>query len=228
MYLSEFRLPSMFFAATLRSKLAEYAGCAGTGAIDVFPNRTSKYLPVVSQFRRFWSEYCFTDDREIELEIDELSTLFNEYSMPASAVAAASVSDATLIGMLRHFYPDIIIEDDKYILNVGCKLWDKNTEINDYLEQFKEQCLANNHSFPQPLYNAYEYYCGKCYSTAKRRIISKRYFEKYFIEEYANYLDENGMITIKWWTADDETPTPKHDYHADDSDDDDDDEHTLS
>ena len=222
MYLSETRLPSMFFAATLRSKLIECVcdASGGVPAADVFPNRTSKYLPVVSQFRRFWSEYCFTDDREIELEIDELSTLFNEYS-------TASVSDATLIGMLRHFYPDIIIEDDKYILNVGCKLWDKNSEINDYLEQFKQQCLANNHSFPQPLYNAYEYYCGRCYSTSKRRIISKRYFEKYFMEEYANYLDENGMITIKWWIADDETPTPKHDYHEEDSDDHDD-EHTLS
>jgi len=229
MYLSEFRLPSMFFAATLRSKLAEYAGCAGTAAIDVFPNRTSKYLPVVSQFRRFWSEYCFTDDREIELEIDELSTLFNEYSAAASA---ASVSDATLIGMLRHFYPDIIIEDDKYILNVGCKLWDKNAEINDYLEEFKQQCLSNNHSFPQPLYNAYEYYCGRCYSTAKRRIISKRYFEKYFIEEYANYLDENGMITIKWWISD-ESISPGSGIGSglgsgSDYDDDDDDEHTLS
>ena len=222
MYLSETRLPSMFFAATLRSKLIECVcdASGGVPAADVFPNRTSKYLPVVSQFRQFWSEYCFTDDREIELEIDELSTLFNEYS-------TASVSDATLIGMLRHFYPDIIIEDDKYILNVGCKLWDKNSEINDYLEQFKQQCLENNHSFPQPLYNAYEYYCGRCYSTSKRRIISKRYFEKYFMEEYANYLDENGMITIKWWIADDETPTPKHDYHEEDSDDHDD-EHTLS
>jgi hypothetical protein len=32
------------------------------------------------------------------------------------------------------------------------------------------------------------------------------------VEEYAEYLDENGMITIKWWAAD---------YAADDGHDDD-------
>lgn len=201
MYLSEFRLPSVFFAATLRAKLADFTAPSSTP--DIIPNRTSRYLPLVSQFRQFWSEFCFTDDREIELEIDELSTLFNEYT------ASASPSDATLLGMLRHFYPDVVIEDDKYILNVGCKLWNKTTEINEYLEQFKQQCVTNHLSFPQPLYNAYEYYCSRCYATAKRRIISKRYFEKYFMEEYPDYIDENGMITLKWWgnTHDDKSDT---------------------
>lgn len=187
----------MFFAATLRAKLAEYAGSV---ALDVFPHRTSRYLPIVSQFRQFWSEHCVVNDTEIELEIDELSTLFKDYANDGSA--SASASDATLLGILRHFYPDIVIEDDKYILNVGCRLWNKDAEINEILVQFRDQCLAMNLSFPQPLYNAYEYYCGKCYSAAKRRIISKRYFEKYFSEEYAEYLDENGMITMNWWTAD--------------------------
>ena len=191
MYLSEFRLPTMFFAATLRAKLAEY----GKAIADAFPHRTSRYLPVVCQFRQFWGDHCVVNDTEIELEIDELSTLFKDY-------AAASASDTTLLGILRHFYPDVVIEDDKYILNVGCGLWNKNAEINGYLEEFRDHCVALNLSFPQPLYNAYEYYCGKCYSAAKRRIISKRYFEKYFVEEYAEYLDENGMITIKWWAAD--------------------------
>jgi len=235
MYLSEFRLPSMFFAATLRTKLAEYAGASEI----VFPNRTSRYLPVVSQFRQFWGEHCVVNDTEIELEIDELSTLFKDYIAggSASASGAGSASDATLLGILRHFYPDIVIEDDKYILNVGCRLWNKNAEIDEYLLQFKEQCIANNHSFPQPLYNAYEYYCGRCYSAAKRRIISKRYFEKYFMEEYAEYLDENGMITINWWVSvsvsvsNDGSVTSRSHADADadaDTDADADDIHTLS
>ena len=224
MYLSEFRLPTMFFAATLRAKLAEYASAEGIGGGgDVFPHRTSRYLPVVSQFRQFWGEHCVVNDTEIELEIDELSTLFKDYyaasastSAPLGSTNLASASDTTLLGILRHFYPDVMIEDDKYILNVGCGLWNKNAEINEYLEQFRDHCVALNLSFPQPLYNAYEYYCGKCYSAAKRRIISKRYFEKYFVEEYAEYLDENGMITIKWWAAD-YAADDGHDGHADDA-----------
>jgi hypothetical protein len=209
LYLSENRLPTMFFAATLRSKLAEH-----TAAIaDIIPNRTSRYLPIVSQFRQFWGEHCIVNDTEIELEIDELSTLFKVY-ITGSVVSptTTTASDAILLGILRHFYPDVIIEDDKYILNVGCLLWDKKAEINEYLTQFKHQCIELNLSFPQPLYNAYEYYCGKCYLAAKRRIISKRYFEKYFVEEYAEYLDENGMITIKWWV---ETPRNRNDSDAD-------------
>jgi hypothetical protein len=221
MYLSEFRLPSMFFAATLRAKLAEYsASTSASASTEVFPNRTSRDLPVVSQFRQFWSENCIVNDTEIELEIDELSTLFKDYSTSTTA----SASDATLLGILRHFYPDIVIEDDKYILNVGCRLWNKNAEIDEYLESFKTQCITMNHSFPQPLYNAYEYYCGRCYATSKRRIISKRYFEKYFMEEYADYLDESGMITIKWWVPDDiNTPISDRKNDAcDDYEDDDD------
>jgi hypothetical protein len=236
MYLSDFRLPTMFFAATLRAKLAEYASVASV-ASDTFPHRTSRYLPIVSQFRQFWGENCVVNDTEIELEIDELSTLFKDYnnasvgSGSGSASASACASDTTLLGILRHFYPDIVIEDDKYILNVGCRIWNKNAEINEYLLQFRDQCVANNLSFPQPLYNAYEYYCGRCYAATKRRIISKRYFEKYFMEEYSEYLDENSMITINWWaTDDDDTALSSHHDAAEEADDAEDDAamHTLS
>jgi hypothetical protein len=219
MYLSDFRLPTMFFAATLRAKLAEYASVASVASVasDAFPHRTSRYLPIVSQFRQFWGEHCVVNDTEIELEIDELSTLFKDYNNASVGSASASASDTTLLGILRHFYPDIVIEDDKYILNVGCRLWNKNAEINEYLLQFRDQCVANNLSFPQPLYNAYEYYCGRCYAATKRRIISKRYFEKYFMEEYSEYLDENSMITINWWaTDDDDTALSSHHDAAED------------
>ena len=238
MYLSEFQIPSMVFNAVLKTRITEYlygggggGGCTdpptlgvgvgvgvgvapgGSLALDIFPNITSRHLPMVSKFMSFWSENCRVSDDEIEMEIDELSTLFNEYLLlpvsttpltPSTATAASTAStvnitDSALLGMIRHFYPDVIIEDDKYLVNVGCKMWTKKAEIRAYLELFKVQCISNHLSIPQPLYNAYEYYCSKCYESTERRAASKRYFEKFFIEEYTDYLDENGLITMAWW-----------------------------
>jgi len=228
MYLSEFQIPSMVFNAVLKTRITDYlygggggggsGGCTdpptlgvgvtsgGSLALDIFPNITSRHLPMVSKFMSFWTENCSVSDDEIEMEIDELSTLFNEYIMnsatAASAASAAStvnITDSALLGMIRHFYPDVIIEDDKYLINVGCKMWTKKAEIRSYLELFKVQCISNHLSIPQPLYNAYEYYCSKCYESTERRAASKRYFEKFFIEEYTDYLDENGLITMAWW-----------------------------
>ena len=215
MYLSEFQIPNMIFNAVLKTRITEYLYGAGSmgldvqmQSLDVFPNITSRHLPMVSKFMSFWSENCSVNDDEIEMEIDELSTLFNEY-LSTSTLASFTentkttssqnsyhnISDAALLGMIRHFYPDVNIEDDKYLINVGCKMWSKKDEIRLYLDLFKMQCITNNISIPQPLYNAYEYYCSKCYESKDRRAVSKRYFEKFLIDEYSDYLDENGLIT---------------------------------
>lgn len=219
MYLDHFRLPCMFFNAVLKTRISEYIesntntnlSTHSIQTLEMFPNITSRYLPLVSKFMKFWGDMCFVDDREIEIEIDELSTLFNEHMLQpdtytANTTASTNVnvnniSDSVLIGMIRHFYPEVIIEDDKYLINIGCRMWNKKTEINKYLDLFKTQCITNNLSIPQPLYNAYEYYCSQCYASSSRRAVSKRYFEKFFMEDYTEYLDENGLITMAWWVG---------------------------
>lgn len=226
MYLSEFQIPSMIFNAILKTRITEYL--YGTSSIggshneedidhhntlqippaDIFTNITSRHLPIVSKFISFWNDTCIVNDSEIEMEIDELSTLFTEYLSTSTLTSFTentkttssqnsyhNISDAALLGMIRHFYPDVNIEDDKYLINVGCKMWSKKYEIRLYLDLFKMQCITNNISIPQPLYNAYEYYCSKCYESKDRRAVSKRYFEKFLIDEYSDYLDENGLIT---------------------------------
>lgn len=225
MYLSEFQIPNMIFNAVLKTRITEYLYGTSIGGshneedtdhhntlqippTDIFTNITSRHLPIVSKFMSFWNENCSVNDDEIEMEIDELSTLFNEYLSTSTLTSFTentkttssqnsyhNISDAALLGMIRHFYPDVNIEEDKYLINVDCKMWSKKYEIRLYLDLFKMQCITNNISIPQPLYNAYEYYCSKCYESKDRRAVSKRYFEKFLIDEYSDYLDENGLIT---------------------------------
>lgn len=222
MYLSEFQIPNMIFNAVLKTRLTEYIGEGNSSqSLEIFPNITSRHLPMVSKFISFWGETCIVNDNEIEMEIDELSTLFNEYLSKLASGSGENVktsagyhnlSDTSLLGMIRHFYPDVTIEDDKYLLNVGCNLWEKKEEIRIYLDLFKANCISNNSSISQPLYNAYEYYCSKCYELKERRAVSKRYFEKFLIEEYSEYLDENGLITSTFFI---ENLENSQSYHLD-------------
>jgi hypothetical protein len=50
------------------------------------------------------------------------------------------VTDKMLLGLIKHFYPDIIIEDDKYLIHVGCRssIWNKRGEIEEFVKKYKK------------------------------------------------------------------------------------------
>ena len=217
---------------------------------EMFLNITSKHLPLVGKFISFWNENIRCNHTEIELEIDELSTLFlnhgNVYHGNQKNIQA--ITDQTILGFIRHFLPDICIEEDKYLMNIGCKLWDKKQEILTGIEEFKranlggsinstvgalakskgknrdgakdvakdvvkdgakdvnvvvikkdcdnvEVSVSASSSFP--VHTIYDFYCKWGYKHNKM-VVSKRYFEKFFVDNYGDNLTEkNGTL---WWS----------------------------
>jgi hypothetical protein len=90
-------------------------------------------------------------------------------------------TDAAFLGLIRHFYPDIVIEHDKYLMHVSCSLWDKRGDVLAAMQEY-----AGSTTQPAP-YKAYEYYCqqqrSKCKANAAgphNLIVSKKYFEKIY------------------------------------------------
>jgi hypothetical protein len=199
---------------------------------EVFLNVTSKHLPIVGKFMSFWNENITCNHSEIELEIDELSTLFLNYGnvYHGNQKNVQTITDQTILGFIRHFLPDICIEEDKYLMNIGCKLWDKKQEILACIEEFKKIHTGNGNvngnvnensavslkgkhknkdaaavtTLPAsttlpisfPLHTIYDFYCKWGYKCNKM-VVSKRYFEKFFIDNYNEYLTEkNGTL---WW-----------------------------
>lgn len=218
----EHHLPSVFFNNALKTKLTQYCishpECGGNYSFsltpsgqptnEVFLNMTSKHLPIVSKFIAFWNDEVHVNESEIEMDIDELSTLFNSYIPELSPNGGATsgdnpapqlfVSDQIMLNLIRHFCPDIFIEDDKYLINVGCKLWEKKADVFMHLEEYQAACRENDCTAPQPLYNLYEHYCSKTYSLHKTAV-SKRYFEKLFREYYGEHLNNDGLVKVSWW-----------------------------
>jgi hypothetical protein len=182
----------------------------------------------------FWNENITCNHSEIELEIDELSTLFLNYGnvYHGNQKNVQTITDQTILGFIRHFLPDICIEEDKYLMNIGCKLWDKKQEILACIEEFKKMHMGNGNGNENsitslkgkhknkdaltsntittttppititglpisfPVHTIYDFYCKWGYKCNKM-VVSKRYFEKFFIDNYNEYLTEkNGTL---WW-----------------------------
>ena len=212
------------FTLTLNPNSNSIAGMNGGGInceIENFiiRNRTSKHLPFVCNFISYWENniICYyecdeqeqeQEQEEYELEVDELLMLFNKsIKKSATTLLHNNASDKMLLGLIRHFYPDVIIEDDKYLIQVGIKpeIWNKQKEIEEFNEYYK---LLKNSQAPAPinsastnshsLYSIYQSYCKYAFDKGYN-IISKRWFEKYFISKYDMFLIDNAIVSSKWF-----------------------------
>jgi hypothetical protein len=193
-FIEDERIPNVFFAQALKARmLQQLPGYSETA--DSFLQLTSKHLPLVARFKDFWTQTIAANPNdEDELEIDEFTALFKQHhhhqvmqSMQAgqttSQLQSHNHTDAAFLGLIRHFYPDMVIENDKYLMHVSCSLWDKRGDVLAAMQEY-----ASSTTQPAP-YKAYEYYCqqqrSKCKTNAAgphHLIVSKKYFEKIYNE----------------------------------------------
>jgi len=224
-FIEEENIPNIFFNHSLQQLLSTHCEELNL-TLDalqlpddvektVIKNRTSKHLPFVCSFMSFWNTHIIDfnnaeveeeSEEEYELELDELLSLFNKsIKRSATTLLHNNVTDKMLLGLIKHFYPDIIIEDDKYLIHVGCRsnIWNKRGEIEEFIKKYKESKMESANA-SQSLYAIYQCYCKYAFDK-EYNIISKRWFEKYFMSVYNSYLidteiNANIIISTKWFT----------------------------
>jgi hypothetical protein len=215
-FLSEMFLPNMMFSNTLKSSLKEkYAFDETT---DSFINVTSRYLPIHSDFIKFWTatmnvnNECVTiatnmqphatvhDMFDNELELDEICSLFKFWTKTCGEqlMTTGNISEENVLRILKHFFPDIEIIEDKYVLNVSCLLWDKSKDIFNSFEFIKEQVKAKNNLALISFDDAYNYYYKHCSANSRKFIVSKRYFEKYLYFNLSQHIVYEKFIETDW------------------------------
>ena len=192
-FLQDIRVPSVIFHEVLVKKLKErFEYNAET---DSFTGITSKHLPVVASFIKFWDENIIEDNNDLEFEIDEISKLFKNR---AEKNFSGIDNDNFLIELIKHFYTYVSIDDNKYISNIKCLSWDKRQDVIDSLDLFKTHCSqGSNKDSDTSLYKAYEYYSSECNFDV---VVSKKYFEKVSKEHIGELIDIHGIISSIWLT----------------------------
>jgi hypothetical protein len=162
---------------------------------DSFTDVTSIQLPIVSNFLNFWEDNINQENEELEYEIDEICTLFKYWSKKEKR--SCSINEENMLDLIQHFYPDIVIENQKYILHIGCKLWDKNSDIFNSINNYRENCLLENNIDNQTLYDLYTFYCSE-YSNSLW-VASKKYFDKYASTYLKAVLNKEQIISQEWF-----------------------------
>lgn len=202
-YLEEQNIPNIIFYTALKNILK--TKCKYDEDTDCYLDITSTKLPIVSKFIKFWDttitdsvsymnvSYMNVSYSNVSyLEVDELLVLFKQFN--SSGKTNINMNENLLVDLIHHFYPDIIIIDNKYIQNINCSLWDKRSDVVNSLEVFKMKC-SEQEEHTKSLNDAYEYY-----TSCKHLInVSKNYFERIAIELINSHIDEDGLIKSSWW-----------------------------
>ena len=128
---------------------------------DGFIDYTSIKIPFVSKFLNFWDE-----------KIDEIRILFKNYS--GISYKNTDINDLSLINIIKHFYPEIII-DGSYITGISCNLWNKQQDIITFLnKKITEYKAIHTYISLYELYNEYIVHCKK-----NIILINKNYFDMF-------------------------------------------------
>ena len=95
---------------------------------------------------------------------------------------------------------NIHIDDDKYIVNIKCELWDKSLEVTESLTLFKDEYSEEiteltNYNI-KSLSDAYTYYV---LYKKDGLVISKHYFDKVAKDIMSEFLDSDGLINNSWF-----------------------------
>lgn len=215
-YLNSLYLPNIIYSNTLKTYLKDLTSDDYDVDNDCLLNYTSLYLPLHRDFNNFWNNMIIIHNSNsqsnllagefifniYELEIDELCMLFRAWHKQSEEqlLSNGNINEDNIIKILKHFYPDIKIVNDKYILNITCKLWNKLMDIHNALLLYKNEFInkiVDNSSIELLSFDdAYNYYYKKCNTNSQKFIVSKKYFEKYMNFKYNSYVVYDKFIKV--------------------------------
>jgi len=168
---------------------------------DFFIGITSSQLPNIQLFLRFWNETIVPDEFETDLEIEEISGLFRVWGETLKW-KHGYLNEELILDAISYYFPEIEIENQKYIHRSRSILWDKAMDIQIALQELSQSLKTTTSQTPSLLsiYDAYLFYC-KFYSNPSKKtyiLVSKSYFDKYMMENYSAYILEDGVLAREW------------------------------
>jgi len=174
---------------------------------DIFYNITSHYLPIIKNFLLFWNSTIIyspnINDFTYEIEINEIYILYKKWwkqNGDINLTTNNTINENDILKIIRHYFKNISIIDNKYFINIYSTLWDKNKDIDLILNIYKIK-NKNKHKITKyesiNIDDIYLFYI-KYYNLLNKFTSSKNYFERYIYYKLEKYIEYDNFISIHW------------------------------
>lgn len=205
-------LPQIMFLATLKTNLINQLSDYYRESSDSFVGITCIHLPIIRRFLSFWESNIIIDkENGMQYEIGEICNLIKKWNNGGEDYGNSSrnIGEKQLLDLIIDFYPNVTIENQKYIYDIRCKLWDKKEDIQFMMNKIREDLrekhknITENHTDYSPIINicrAYKQYCKMAteYYSSHDKIVSKSFFEDYVKEYIEEHIIDENCISSSW------------------------------
>ena len=127
-YLKRERLPNMIYKAEFENIIR----ATMENNNNFFINIKSNYLNNTKIVQKFWQESIRKNIDE-ELELSEFNALILKWC-ESKEFSLIDFDEIKLKEIIRHFYDDITIENEKFLIGISCNFWDKQGDILEALK----------------------------------------------------------------------------------------------
>jgi hypothetical protein len=200
MFLQNHHYPTSLFQSNIKTVLTQNQKSYKLDG-DFFIGLASSQLPNIQLFLRFWNETMVNDELETDLEIEEIAGLFRHWG-ESFKWKNGYLNEKPILDAISYFFPEIEIENQKYIHRVRSSIWDKTMDIQVALQELALSLVKERNQTPSILsvYDAYLFYCKYYSNTLKKTpfLVSKTYFEKYMMDNFSEYISEDGILERYW------------------------------
>jgi hypothetical protein len=178
-FLDSRELPTIMFQSNLKQLLIhKWTGMENmlyNEQDDQFVGMFSKFLPSIQCFLQFWDECMVHDPIEMDLELDEITSLFCKYIETGNKKGEPlKISEKQIMDLIAYFFPNVEIENEKFVHKYKCILWDKQMDIMTVLTGIMSSVDEIEGSLFS-IYDCYEKYC-QINQQQKKLCVSKQYF----------------------------------------------------
>ena len=127
-YLCSLNLPAIMFQQTLKPLMTEHLKEYYILDSDSFQDIFSKHLPTIQKFMNFFDETIVEDALETDFEIEELIALFKQW-LSQKGESCSQLNDKQILDIIGYYYPNVVVDQDKFLHNIRCTMWDKQMDI---------------------------------------------------------------------------------------------------